>query len=139
MKTSLLLVVAVALFDARNHVLMARRPKGKLNEGLWEFPGGKVEEEEPPEDALVREIREELGVTLDAKNLSPLTFMTHDYGKQMGRHVLMPLYACHAWQGTPEPMEGQEIKWVPAKDLLSLDLVPADIPLARHIQELHAL
>ena len=123
----LLLAVAAALVDADNRVLIAQRPKGKMLEGLWEFPGGKLEPSERPEDALIRELKEELGVTVKAACLAPLTFASHAYDRF---HLLMPLYVCRRWEGFAQPLEGQgALKWVRAKDLRDYPMPPADAPL----------
>ena len=124
MKT--LLVSAVALIDVDGRVLLAQRPAGKSMAGLWEFPGGKVEAGETPEAALVRELEEELGIDTWQSCLAPLTFASHSYEDF---HLLMPLFACRKWQGSPIPKEGQTLKWVRGKDLRSYPMPPADIPL----------
>ena len=124
MKT--VLVSAVALIDADGRVLLAQRPEGKSMAGLWEFPGGKVEIGETPEVALIRELREELGIDTWASCLAPLTFASHTYDDF---HLLMPLFACRKWEGTPRAQEGQTLKWVFARDLRSYPMPPADIPL----------
>jgi 8-oxo-dGTP diphosphatase len=121
-----LLVSAVALIDRDGRVLLARRPEGKSMAGLWEFPGGKVEPGETPEAALIRELREELGIETWRSCLAPLTFASHGYE---GFHLLMPLFACRKWEGTPRAKEGQELKWVRAQDLRDYPMPPADIPL----------
>jgi len=123
---NVLLVSAVALIDADGRVLLAQRPEGKSMAGLWEFPGGKVEQGESPEVALIRELHEELGIDTWASCLAPLTFASHAYENF---HLLMPLFACRRWQGTPQPREGQTLKWVYAKDLREYPMPPADIPL----------
>ena len=110
----LVLVVAAALIDADGRVLLAQRPKGKALEGLWEFPGGKVDAGEAPEDALIRELMEELGITVKADCLAPLTFASHAYHDF---HLLMPLYVCRRWEGFVQPRDGQALKWVRPKDL----------------------
>lgn len=122
----LLLVVAVALVDSDGRVLIARRPPGKSMAGLWEFPGGKVMAGETPEAALVRELKEELGVDTRGSCLAPLTFASHAYDDF---HLLMPLYACRVWRGTPTPHEGQELAWVEPKRLFDYPMPPADLPL----------
>jgi 8-oxo-dGTP diphosphatase len=122
----LLLVTAVALIDVDGRVLLAQRPAGKSLAGLWEFPGGKVEAGETPEEALIRELREELGIDTKASCLAPLTFASHSYDDF---HLLMPLFACRRWQGIPAPREGQTLAWVRARDLANYPMPPADIPL----------
>jgi 8-oxo-dGTP diphosphatase len=122
----LLLVTAVALIDVDGRVLLAQRPAGKSLAGLWEFPGGKVEAGETPEAALIRELREELGIETKESCLAPLTFASHSYEDF---HLLMPLFACRRWQGIPMPREGQTLAWVKAKDLRDYPMPPADIPL----------
>ncbi|GJE11558.1 MULTISPECIES: (deoxy)nucleoside triphosphate pyrophosphohydrolase [Methylobacterium] len=122
----LLLVVAVALVDADGRVLVSERPPGKQLAGLWEFPGGKVEPGERPEATLIRELAEELGIRVEEPCLAPLTFASHAYSDF---HLLMPLYICRRWSGTPRPMEGQALKWVRPKALRDLAMPPADAPL----------
>ncbi|MBO6774033.1 MAG: 8-oxo-dGTP diphosphatase MutT [Marinibacterium sp.] len=124
MKT--VLVSAVALIDIDGRVLLAQRPAGKSMAGLWEFPGGKVEPGETPEHALIRELREELGIDTWASCLAPLTFASHSYDNF---HLLMPLFVCRKWNGTPQPKEGQNLKWVRAKDLREYPMPAADLPL----------
>lgn len=124
MKT--ILVSAVALIDVDGRVLLAQRPEGKSMAGLWEFPGGKVELGETPEAALIRELREELGIETWDSCLAPLTFASHSYDDF---HLLMPLFACRKWQGIPSPQEGQVLKWVRADALKDYPMPPADIPL----------
>ena len=122
----ILLVSAVALIDADGRVLLAQRPEGKSMAGLWEFPGGKVEPGETPEAALIRELHEELGIDTHASCLAPLTFASHAYE---AFHLLMPLFACRRWQGTPESREGQALAWVRPQDLRKYPMPPADVPL----------
>lgn len=122
----IVLVAAVALIDADGRVLIAQRPAGKPMAGLWEFPGGKIEDGETPEAALIRELHEELGVDTHESCLAPLTFASHAYPDF---HLLMPLFACRRWQGTVRPREGQALKWVRAKDLRDYPMPPADEPL----------
>ncbi len=129
----LLLVVAAALVDADGRVLLAQRPKGKQLEGLWEFPGGKVDAGERPEDALIRELGEELGVVVKAACLAPLTFASHSYDDF---HLLMPLYVCRKWEGFVQPLDGQTLKWVRPKDMRAYPMPPADEPLIPHLVDL---
>ena len=126
MLVKLILVSAVALIDADGRVLLAQRPPGKSMAGLWEFPGGKVEPDETPEAALIRELHEELGIDTWASCLAPLTFASHAYPDF---HLLMPVFACRRWHGIPTPREGQTLKWVRAKDLGTYPMPPADLPL----------
>jgi 8-oxo-dGTP diphosphatase len=129
----LLLVVAAALVDMDGRVLIAQRPKGKQLEGLWEFPGGKVDADERPEDALIRELHEELGISVKADCLAPLTFASHAYEDF---HLLMPLYVCRKWEGFVQPLDGQRLKWARSKDLRSYPMPPADAPLIPHLEDL---
>lgn len=122
----LTLVVACALIDADNRVLIAKRPAGKSMAGLWEFPGGKLEAGERPEEALIRELQEELGIETKIDCLAPLSFASHAYDEF---HLLMPLYICRRFWGQPQPKEGQTLKWVKANKLRSFDMPPADEPL----------
>ncbi|MBN9885922.1 8-oxo-dGTP diphosphatase MutT [Salipiger abyssi] len=124
--SKIVLVSAVALIDPDGRVLLAQRPEGKSMAGLWEFPGGKVEPGESPEHALIRELQEELGIDTWESCLAPLTFASHSYETF---HLLMPLYACRKWQGTPQSKEGQALKWVRARELRDYPMPPADIPL----------
>jgi len=121
-----LLVSAVALIDVDGRVLLAQRPQGKSMAGLWEFPGGKIEPGETPEAALIRELQEELGINTWSSCLAPLCFASHSYE---GFHLLMPLFACRKWEGTPVPKEGQVLKWVRPQALRDYPMPPADIPL----------
>ena len=129
----LTLVVACALIDADNRVLIAQRPEGKTLAGLWEFPGGKLEPGERPEPALIRELNEELGITVQESCLAPLTFASHGYETF---HLLMPLYICRKWDGTVTPREGQQLAWVRANNLRDYPMPPADIPLIAHLTDL---
>ena len=122
----LTLVVACALIDADNRVLIAQRAKGKAMAGLWEFPGGKVNDGERPEDALIRELAEELGITVREACLAPLTFASHSYDDF---HLLMPLYICRRWEGTVTAREHQALTWVRANKLRDYPMPPADAPL----------
>jgi 8-oxo-dGTP diphosphatase len=128
-----LLVVAAALIDSDGRVLIARRPPGKAMAGLWEFPGGKIAEGETPEAALVRELKEELGIDLKHACLAPLTFASHRYPDF---HLLMPLYAARNWSGTPVPREGQELAWVMPLKLSDYPMPPADVPLVAMLRDL---
>jgi 8-oxo-dGTP diphosphatase len=122
----LLLVVAVALIDPDRRILIARRPEGKALAGLWEFPGGKLDPGERPEEALIRELREELGIEVEPPCLAPLTFASFTYPSF---HLLMPLYVCRRWSGFVSPKENQALKWVFARDLRTYPMPPADAPL----------
>jgi 8-oxo-dGTP diphosphatase len=122
----LTLVVACALIDVDNRVLIAQRPEGKQLAGLWEFPGGKFEPGERPEQALIRELHEELGIDVKEACLAPLTFASHAYDSF---HLLMPLYICRRWEGNVIAREGQALKWVRANKLRDYPMPPADIPL----------
>ena len=122
----LLLVVAAALIDADGRVLIAQRPPAKELAGLWEFPGGKMEAGERPEQSLIRELAEELGITVAEPCLAPLTFASHAYE---AKHLLMPLYVCRRWDGTVRAMEGQALAWVRPRELRSYPMPPADGPL----------
>lgn len=122
----IVLVVACALIDPDNRVLIARRPQGKTLAGLWEFPGGKVDPGETPEACLIRELHEELGVTTWQSCLAPLTFASHGYDDF---HLLMPLYVCRRWNGPALAKEHSALKWVRAKDLRDYPMPPADAPL----------
>jgi 8-oxo-dGTP diphosphatase len=127
-----LLVSAVALVDADGRILLAQRPEGKDMAGLWEFPGGKVKDDETPEEALVRELKEELGIETSVACLSPVAFASHAYEKF---HLMMPLYLCRNWKGTVHPHEGQAIKWVKPCDLKNYPMPPADEPLIHLLLE----
>lgn len=130
MKT--VLVSAVALIDIDGRILLAQRPEGKSMAGLWEFPGGKVEEGETPEAALIRELQEELGINTWQSCLAPLTFASHSYDDF---HLLMPLFACRKWEGTPRPQEGQTLKWAKTSELRDYPMPPADIPLISMLRD----
>ncbi|MFA9231352.1 MAG: hypothetical protein RIR95_946 [Pseudomonadota bacterium] len=122
----ILLVSAVALIDAEGRVLLAQRPEGKSLAGLWEFPGGKVEPGESPEAALIRELKEELGIDTWKSCLAPLTFASHSYPEF---HLLMPLFACRRWEGIAHGREGQALAWVTPQNLRNYPMPPADLPL----------
>jgi 8-oxo-dGTP diphosphatase len=129
----LVLVAACALIDPDGRVLIAQRPPGKSMAGLWEFPGGKVEEGESPEAALIRELREELGIDVQAACLAPFTFASHTYPNF---HLLMPVYVCRRWDGIPQAIEAQAIKWVRPRDLPEFPMPPADAPLTAMLRDL---
>jgi 8-oxo-dGTP diphosphatase len=128
----LLLVAACALVDRDGRVLLARRPEGKPMAGLWEFPGGKLAVGETPEQALIRELEEELGIETEASCLAPIAFASCDLGDL---HLLMPLFACRKWSGTPVAKEGQELRWVKPQALLEFEMPPADRPLAAQLRD----
>lgn len=129
----ILLVVACALVDADGRVLLAQRPEGKTLAGLWEFPGGKVEAGETPEETLIRELEEELGITTRAPCLAPLTFASHSYESF---HLLMPLFICRRFEGFAHGREGQAVKWVRPQALRDYPMPPADEPLIPFLQDL---
>ena len=129
----LTLVVACALIDADKRVLLAQRPEDKPMAGLWEFPGGKVEPGERPEQTLIRELHEELGITVSVPCLAPLTFASHAYETF---HLLMPLYICRRWEGMVIAREGQALAWVRANKLRDYPMPAADIPLIPHLMDL---
>jgi 8-oxo-dGTP diphosphatase len=129
----LVLVVACALVDPDGRVLLAQRPEGKSMAGLWEFPGGKVEADERPEQTLIRELAEELGVAVEEPCLAPLTFASHAYDDF---HLLMPLYVCRRWNGTVTGREGQALRWVRPDRLRDFPMPPADEPLIAHLVDL---
>jgi len=122
----LLLVAACALVDADGRVLLAQRPEGKQLAGLWEFPGGKVEPGETPEQCIIRELHEEIGIETDIPCLAPLTFASHSYDDF---HLLMPLFICRRFRGIAQPREGQALKWVRPKQMRDYPMPPADAPL----------
>jgi len=131
--SKLVLVAACALVDADSRVLLAQRPQGKPMAGLWEFPGGKVESGERPEETLIRELEEELGIVVREPCLAPLTFASHAYPDF---HLLMPLYVCRRWEGTVTPREGQSLAWVRPNKLRDYEMPPADVPLVSHLMAL---
>ncbi|MDZ7824537.1 MAG: 8-oxo-dGTP diphosphatase MutT [Ahrensia sp.] len=131
--TDILLVVACALIDTDNRILLAQRPAGKSLAGLWEFPGGKIEPGERPEQSLVRELQEELGIITQEPCLAPLTFASYPYEKF---HLMMPLFICRKFEGIPFPREGQKLKWVRAADLRNYPMPPADEPLVPVLHDL---
>ena len=130
MKT--VLVSAVALIDPDDRVLLAQRPEGKSMAGLWEFPGGKVEQGETPEEALIRELQEELGINTWESCLAPFTFASHRYDDF---HLLMPLYICRKWDGIVTAREGQNLRWVRPEALRDYPMPPADIPLVAFLRD----
>ena len=127
------LVAACALIDTDGRVLIAERPAGKSMAGLWEFPGGKVEAGERPEQSLIRELNEELGIVVNEACLAPLTFASHSYPDF---HLLMPLYVCRRWEGIVTPREGQRLAWVKPGRLRDYPMPPADEPLVAHLMGL---
>jgi 8-oxo-dGTP diphosphatase len=129
----LVLVAACALIDADGRVLIAQRPEGKSMAGLWEFPGGKIETGERPEQSLIRELKEELSIVVKEDCLAPLTFASHLYPDF---HLLMPLYVCRRWEGFVKPQEGQRLKWVRPTELRDYPMPPADEPLISHLTTL---
>jgi 8-oxo-dGTP diphosphatase len=129
----LTLVVACALIDTDKRVLLAQRPEGKAMAGLWEFPGGKVEPGERPEETLIRELHEEIGITVSEPCLAPLTFASHAYEHF---HLLMPLYVCRRWDGIVNGREGQRLAWVKPNRLKDYEMPPADVPLVSHLMSL---
>ncbi len=133
MSVRLVLVAACALIDPDGRVLIAQRPPGKSMAGLWEFPGGKVEPGERPEQCLIRELEEELGIVVKEECLAPLTFASHSYPDF---HLLMPLYVCRRWQGFVEAREQQALKWVRPNELRNYPMPPADEPLISHLTTL---
>lgn len=128
----IILVVAVALIDVDGRVLIAQRPEGKKMAGLWEFPGGKVDPGETPEVALIRELKEELGIDTKESCLAPFTFASHEYDDF---HLLMPLYLCRRWWGIVAPQEGQAVKWVRPVRLGDYPMPPADKPLVAMLRD----
>ena len=133
MSVRLVLVAACALIDPDGRVLIAQRPPGKSMAGLWEFPGGKVEPGERPEQTLIRELQEELGIAVKEECLAPLTFASHTYPEF---YLLMPLYVCRRWDGFVQAKEGQSLKWVRTPELRSYPMPPADEPLISHLAAL---
>jgi len=129
----MLLVAACALIDVDGRVLLTQRPEGKAMAGLWEFPGGKMEPGETPEEAVIRELHEELGIEIPKPCLAPFVFASHDYGNF---HLLMPLFLCRKWNGIPVPQEGQKMKWVRVNDMRNYPMPPADEPLVAHLRDL---
>ena len=133
MSIKLILVAACALVDADGRVLLTERPAGKPMAGLWEFPGGKIEPGERPEETLIRELKEELGIVVREPCLAPLTFASHAYESF---HLLMPLYVCRRWEGIAAAQEGQRLAWVRSNRLRDYKMPPADEPLVAHLTTL---
>ena len=132
LKMPLVIVVAGALIDADGRVLITKRPNGKEMAGLWEFPGGKIEEGETPEQALIRVLKEELNLETKGSCLAPLSFASHQYEKF---HLLMPLFICRRWWGNILALESQEVLWVWPKKLRDFDMPPADEPLVSMLRD----
>jgi 8-oxo-dGTP diphosphatase len=130
---SLFPVVAAALVDGDGRVLLQTRPEGKAMAGLWEFPGGKIEPGETPEAALIRELREELAIDVEAACLAPACFASAPLGD---RHLLLLLYVCRKWRGVPEAVEGGALRWVRPVEMHALPMPPADRPLIGLIEAL---
>jgi len=134
-ETPIIVVPAVALLDADNRILLAQRPQGKSFAGYWEFPGGKIEKAETPEAALIREIREELGVETKDSCLAPVSFASHPYDEF---HLVLLLYICRRWQNQPQPREGGTLKWVRPQQLRDYEMPPANIEFIAVLQDLLA-
>jgi 8-oxo-dGTP diphosphatase len=132
-KRPFVVVAACVLLDGAGRLLLSKRPAGKPLAGLWEFPGGKVEANEAPEEALIRELREELAIDIAQDDLTPLTFASHAYPEF---HLLMPVYLCRRWRGSVMPLEGQELHWVKPDELTVFDMPPADEPLKATLRDL---
>jgi len=132
-QVKLVLVAACALVDADGRVLLAQRPEGKSMAGLWEFPGGKVEFGERPEQTLIRELNEELGIRVKEDCLAPFAFASHGYE---GFHLLMPLYLCRRWDGIVVAREQQNLAWVKPKQMGEYPMPPADVPLVAQLRDL---
>ena len=130
-----LLVVAAALINDDGEVLLAQRPKGKRLAGSWEFPGGKVEADESPEAALARELKEELGITVAKKDMEAFWFLSHDYTKEFGFHLLMPVYLIRSWQGQPKALEHDQIIWELPEAMGELGMIEADMGLVEKLKE----
>lgn len=132
-RVNLVLVAAAALIDVDGRILLARRPEGKSMAGLWEFPGGKVEAGERPEQTVIREFREELGVEIQETCLAPFAFASHAYDDF---HLLMPVFVCRRWDGVPRPKEGQTLAWAFPKEMGKYPMPPADVPLIAQFRDL---
>jgi len=135
-KPMTLLVVAAALINPQNEILLAQRPAGKRLAGKWEFPGGKVEKDESPEQALVRELDEELGIKVALSDLEPFWFLSHDYVAEFGFHLLMPVYLCRTWQGVPQAKEHAAIVWKRPATMHELPMIEADAELVEKLKTL---
>jgi len=133
MPVKLVVVAACALVDPDGRVLLAQRPEGKAMGGLWEFPGGKMEAGERPEETLIRELAEELGITVLEACLAPFSFASHSYADF---HLLMPLYICRRWEGVPQPREHAALKWLRPRELANFPMSPADVPLVPMLRDL---
>ena len=133
MSKKIVTVVACALVDVDGRVLLAKRPAGKSMPNLWEFPGGKMEAGETPEDTIIRELQEELGIDTKSSCLAPLSFVSHAYDEF---HLVMLLYVCRRWWGRPKPIVASELAWVRAPRLRDYDMPPADMPLIAALQDL---
>lgn len=129
-----LLVVAAAIVNDRSEVLLAQRPEGKRLAGSWEFPGGKVEHDESPEEALVRELKEELGITVSQHDMEAFWFLSHDYIAEFGFHLLMPVYLVRRWNGTPQALEHAAITWRPPSAMKELGMIEADMGLVEKLK-----
>lgn len=133
---TMLFVVAAALTNQAGEILLQKRPDGRQMAGLWEFPGGKVDVGESPESALIRELKEELGIEVEAKNLAPLAFASEPLGD---RNLLLLLYRCGVWNGDPQPLDTPELRWLQPVDMHQLPMPPADLPLVTALEKLSAL
>ena len=131
----ILLVVAAVLVNEQGKILLAQRPEGKRLAGKWEFAGGKVEEGETPEQAMVRELREELAIDVRTEDLENFWFLSHPY-PEFDFHLLMPVYICRKWQGTPQPLEHAALRWEYAHDMHKLDMIEADGELVEQLKRL---
>lgn len=132
---TMLFVVAAALTNQAGEILLQKRPEGRQMAGLWEFPGGKVDAGESPESALIRELKEELGIEVEAQNLTPLTFASEPLGD---RNLLLLLYRCNAWAGEPQPLDTPELRWLQPSEMRDLPMPPADVPLVTALEKLSA-
>lgn len=133
-KPMTLLVVAAALINEKNEILLAQRPEGKQLAGSWEFPGGKVEAHESPEQALSRELKEELGIDVVPHNCEAFWFLSHDYVAQFGFHLLMPVYLVRSWRGTPAALEHAALTWAKPEDMKKFNMIEADTDLVERLK-----